>query len=94
LAFALGVISEDEYSDLELLRKIRNDFAHSIEASFGDQSVTSRCQALKHAVPSDSKGVPVPRAQFLTAAACLTLNLVNRPHYVAQERLTHKKWKY
>jgi DNA-binding MltR family transcriptional regulator len=33
-ALALGVISEDEYHDLEIIRVVRNHFAHQLKASF------------------------------------------------------------
>lgn len=33
-AFALGVLSKNEYRECEKLRKIRNIFAHNIHASF------------------------------------------------------------
>jgi mannitol operon repressor len=32
--YALGLITEEEYSDLTLIRRIRNEFAHNIETSF------------------------------------------------------------
>jgi DNA-binding MltR family transcriptional regulator len=41
MAFALGLISEREYQELILIRKVRNDFAHAIETSFSDQSVAA-----------------------------------------------------
>jgi mannitol operon repressor len=94
-ALALGIISTREYDELELLRKIRNLFAHSIEASFRDQAITSRCKALTYAIKTEpDEPRPDARGQFLTSAACLTLNLVNRPHYVSLERLAHHDWQY
>lgn len=49
LARALEWISEEVRSDLDTIRKIRNDFAHSIDynLSFFDDSVKTRCENLK-----------------------------------------------
>lgn len=51
LARALDWISEDAKSDLDVVRGIRNDFAHSFDhnLSFSDQSVSDRCFNLKTA---------------------------------------------
>lgn len=47
LCFALDYISENTYRDLNLVRRIRNHFAHNIEtASFEDPEVHSRCAEL------------------------------------------------
>jgi hypothetical protein len=49
LARALDWISEDARMDLDTIRKIRNDFAHSLDhdLSFDEQSVTARCFNLR-----------------------------------------------
>lgn len=46
LAHALGIISEREYRDLHLIRKVRNDFAHSVSASLFDHSTKARINEL------------------------------------------------
>ena len=47
LAFAIGYIPLNAYSDLNLLRKIRNHFAHSAEqVSFEDGRIRDWCGAL------------------------------------------------
>lgn len=51
MAFALRWIDSDVHYDLNLLRKIRNDFAHSFdhELSFSDDSIASKCRELRTA---------------------------------------------
>lgn len=44
LAFCLGLISSDETNDLDVIRKVRNHFAHSKECSFNDQKVIDLCK--------------------------------------------------
>ena len=73
LAFALGLIGPKTYRDLTLVRKIRNRFAHELEAlSFEDQTVANRCTELHW--PSTlqwydggSKTPAGPRMQYLIA---------------------------
>jgi DNA-binding MltR family transcriptional regulator len=45
--FSLGLIDEVEYHDLQLIRRIRNDFAHSVRTSFRTPEVISRCKLLR-----------------------------------------------
>jgi DNA-binding MltR family transcriptional regulator len=95
--YALGLISEAEHHDLNLLRKIRNDFAHDIHASFDTQSVVDRCKLLKLKAEDYSSeklgNVRIePNGQFQTAAVALIMNFINRPHYVSKERRQAKSW--
>ncbi len=48
VARALAWISDDAYHDLDLIRKIRNEFAHNFDhaLSFQDQSIASMCREL------------------------------------------------
>jgi DNA-binding MltR family transcriptional regulator len=52
LARALNWINDDARHDLDLVRSIRNDFAHSFDhtLTFSDSSVADRCMALKTAL--------------------------------------------
>jgi len=48
LAYLMGILSEDSYSDLKILQKIRNDFAHNLGlSSFDEQSILDRCKNFK-----------------------------------------------
>ncbi|WP_374387933.1 MltR family transcriptional regulator [Sandaracinobacter sp.] len=97
--YTLGLISENEYSDLMLLRRIRNDFAHDMHTSFDTPSVVDRCKLLHHKAhdyTSEKMGDVVvnTKGQFITAATSLVLNLTNRPHYVALKRCGYGNWPY
>lgn len=97
--YALGLVSKDEHDDLHTLRRIRNEFAHNIHASFKTQSIIDRCKLLHFKAhdyhsPEFGEVIVPPSGQFNTAATCLILNFVNRPHYVGQERRTHHPWPY
>ena len=53
-AFALQLIEEEEHRDLTLIRKIRNDFAHKLGASFDDQSISNRVRELSKTTDDDA----------------------------------------
>ena len=89
LAFGRGLVFEREFNEIELIRKIRNEFAHSIDITFEHPGVSSRCKLLYWAINQ----YPSPRDQFIAAAASVVLNLLNRAHYVGQKRLSYQEWK-
>jgi mannitol operon repressor len=94
-AAGLGLISDAEFKECNTLRKIRNKFAHHVRMSFADRSVIDLCGNLSLAPPSYATTVTVGAAgQFSGAATALILNLVNRPHYVAEQRRAAKTWPY
>jgi DNA-binding MltR family transcriptional regulator len=50
LAAALGFVSEDAYHDLEMIRRIRNLFAHDLQVhTFAETEVRNRCLELRFA---------------------------------------------
>lgn len=49
LAYALGIIDKTALNDYEYVHKIRNEFAHSTETSFGDTNVINHVQKLSPA---------------------------------------------
>jgi hypothetical protein len=47
LAYMLGLIAKETYSDLDILRRIRNDFAHNVKIkSFDDESISNRIKSM------------------------------------------------
>ena len=91
-ALALGIMSESEYRDCERLRKIRNEFAHNVHASFEDQKIKDICANLEFSA-KEYGGVGIgARAQFATGATALIVGLTNRTRYVAQQRLKYGDW--
>jgi mannitol operon repressor len=84
--YALGLITEDEYNDLILIRRIRNEFAHHVETSFETPSVVSRCDQLRMKAEDYEDVKFGPSGKFQTAAVAVISNLINRPDYVRRER--------
>ena len=89
-AEALGLISADEFGDLQRIRKVRNEFAHNHRATFSDPGIARLCSALTHSAKDHGDVVVDARGQFTTAAVSLILNFINRPYYVSKKRLTRR----
>lgn len=47
LSQAMGLISDDEYQELNMLRKVRNAFAHQLGVTFRDETICNLCRELK-----------------------------------------------
>jgi hypothetical protein len=97
--YVFGLISQVEYEDLTLIRRIRNDFAHRLDTSFETPIVQTRCKQLKTRIPDHlvKLGAPVPtdaQGHFTTAAVNLILRFVNRPTYVARQQRTFVEWPF
>ena len=54
ICYSLGLISKDMMDDMNIIRKIRNDFAHNHESiSFNDNPISSKCISLKFNIVND-----------------------------------------
>lgn len=86
---ALGVVSDVEAVQCDILRRIRNVFAHQVEVSFKTDKVRDLCNSL--IVPERDKDADA-RRKFISGAMGLLIPLLNRPYEVAKKRLTPGKW--
>jgi mannitol operon repressor len=89
-AHAMGLISEIERRECDLVRKIRNEFAHKVKMSFDDDRVKGLCSALTYSAKPNGDVTGSTRGRFTTAAVALIVNLTNRPHYVGQQALRYQ----
>ena len=85
-------LPKEEYEECNRLKSVRNEFAHHVHQKFGDQKVKDLCANLKFAAQEIPGHPNLPRAQFLTSATALILNLTNRANYVSQKRLLYHAW--
>jgi len=94
LCFALGLIDEFEYQEINLLRKVRNEFAHSKHGTtFQSEKIKSLCANLKSHLPEGSDyPIKDPRFRFTNSVVAMVLRLYYRPEWVTKERRTHKTW--
>lgn len=89
---ALGLISDDEFHDIQLIRKIRNYLAHEMDSDFNSPQVIDRCKLLKLKAHDSGTVVVPPTGQFQTAAVGVLSSLVNRARYVSQRRSSYGNW--
>lgn len=93
-AYALALISEQEFVEIETLRRVRNRFAHAVHISFDAQDIGDLCRNLTFSARGSERERQSSRGLYTTSAAALILHLTNRPVYVAQRRLKVTKWPY
>lgn len=94
MCFALGLIDEYEYTEIGLIRKVRNEFAHAKHGiTFSSPRVQGLCSSLKSDLPQGAEyPLQDPRFRFTNAVVCLALRLYHRPEWVALERRKSKVW--
>src|SRR5690606_18145772 len=87
LAYSLTLINKSELHDAEIIRKIRNDFAHKFELSFSfdDSRVSKQCNNLYFkdvAEYTDSKSIETnPKQFFLNSSLVLIKCWMTRWYY-------------
>lgn len=96
---SLALISIDEFRDIELVRKIRNEFAHSVMCSFDDPIVRDRANLLKvgmvnlDALEEGHKSrVDDPRQRFGMVVTSLVSALYNRANWVREACVKDRVW--
>lgn len=84
LCYALGLITEHEYQQIEKIRKIRNKFGHELYGlSFENEPIRSICQSLKvRKMFTDH-----PRDQFCAASTDLMMAFQIRTPAIANKKL-------
>jgi hypothetical protein len=92
--YALGLISEVEYKECDIFRRVRNRFAHEIHIAFEDQTLSDLSKNLLLAAQDYGDVVVGTRGRFTTSGTALILHLVNRPHYVSLARCKCTDWRH
>lgn len=96
--YSFGLVDADEFHDLNLIRKIRNEFAHRVGVSFDTDRVRDLCNNFKLDVQpyydEESFPEPVPtQTRFTAPAMSLILSMWHRRKEVQEIRLKPLKWK-
>jgi mannitol operon repressor len=92
--YSLGLIDDHEYAEIELIRKIRNEFAHAKHGmSFRTEKIKGFCSTLRSDLP-EGGGYPTKdaRFRFTNAVVSIVTLLYYRPDCVALERRKSKTW--
>lgn len=89
-AYALGLISQNEFHDLSLIVKIRNLFLNQLnDTIFTDDDIRQTCSRLK--IPREvlhPEETPTPRRLFVFATALLVGQLSLRAEQAERDRRT------
>lgn len=93
LCGALGLIDNFEEHECNIIRKVRNVFAHSIAGTrFHHPKVSSLCSSLRSDYPRGSQADPAARNLFFNAVSLLSSQLLHRPKWVHLEQRREKLW--
>lgn len=92
-SYALGLLREKEYKDLEIIRRIRNKFAHSMKhLSFEQGAIRDQCLALK--IAEDVIKGPLSKANFSDCARLrfiITVGVIgNFLSYRTEHEINHR----
>ena len=89
IAYSLGLITKRQHSDLDQLRRIRNEFAHSWETIFNDQKIISHIKAL-HFSGLHEEFPTSPMEKVKTSLGTLLLEFRAITHQIKQRGISSK----
>jgi hypothetical protein len=92
-SFALGLITELEFREAEIIRRVRNEFAHSVHGvAFSSQRISDLCCNLKANTPDGARFNGNPRQLFINSVILLSLALWYRPEHTAAIKARAQSW--
>lgn len=95
MAYCVGLLTDLEYSECNMIRKIRNEFAHKVHGlTFQDDRVRALCNKLLANTPDGKRFGGDPRQLFINSVILTSLALWYRPEYNEGNRAKLKQWKY
>ncbi len=92
--FALGLIDKHERGECDLIRKVRNEFAHQAHGlTFDDPKIMTLCDKLQSDLPGGREAhAGKPRFVFINAVILTVMRLTYRAERVAAERRETRTW--
>lgn len=92
-ALALGLIQHNEYEEITIIRKIRNEFGHDWQpVSFEESIVAELCAKLPWSGPLEFKTSSSLRSRFNFAVCALLTDLLWRVRLVEKEKRITREW--
>lgn len=92
-AAALGLIQDNEFKEITLIRKIRNEFGHGWEPlSFDAENIAVHARKLPWRGPAEYEATSSIRSRFNAAVALLLTDLMWRVQLVSSERRLSRTW--
>lgn len=96
-SYCLGLVTELEHGELQIIRKVRNEFAHQTHGlTFLNEKVASLCGNLHDRMPdAKQKGIErTVRTRFIDAVIFTSLALWYRPQHAADLKARQRQWPY
>lgn len=96
-SYCLGLITDLEHKELQLIRKVRNEFAHHVHGlSFKDDAITSLCNNFYVRIPdAKEKGIlRDSRARYIDSVIFTSLALWYRPQHAGKYKAEQREWPY
>lgn len=91
--YSLGLIEKNEFEELNIIRKVRNEFAHDWnEANFETKKVAELVEKLPYGGPEEYEDKSDLRMKFITAVIILLVDLLWRARLVKKEKRKTKSW--
>ncbi|WP_233959929.1 MltR family transcriptional regulator [Pectobacterium versatile] len=88
---ALGLIMDHEFNEIDLIRKIRNEFGHGWkDISFESPKIKKSLDKLPWLGPDDV--IKSPKSKFSFAVSIILVDLLYRARLVRKERLSPRIW--
>tara|TARA_B100000929_G_C15469075_1_gene407231 strand:- start:351 stop:857 length:507 start_codon:yes stop_codon:yes gene_type:complete len=95
MAYCLGLITELEFKECELIRRVRNEFAHQVHGlTFADNKINDLCKNLRANTPDGARFDGNTRQLFINSVILVSLALWYRPEYNKPNRAKHRDWSY
>lgn len=97
MSYCLSLITDFEHRELQLIRKIRNEFAHQTHGlTFQNEKVVSLCGNLHDRMPdAKEKGIErTIRTKFIDAVLFTSLALWYRPQHAIYLKAKQRQWPY
>lgn len=95
-AYCLGLITELEFKECEIIRHVRNEFGHKLHGlSFKNEKVHDLCNNLKAKTPDGKKRFSGDARQlYINSVIHTSLSLWYRPEYNEPYKAKTKEWVY
>lgn len=95
--YCIGLITDLEHKELQLIRKIRNEFAHHTHGlTFQAEKVAALCGQLHDRMP-DAKEKNIERtvrAKYIDAVIFTSMALWYRPQHAGKYKVGQREWPY
>src|SRR5256714_14391096 len=77
VAYCMGLLGADVYSDINLIREIRNDFAHRQPTNFEQSDIHTKCNKLRCVAPMLHEIEPcTTRERFIASVVVIANHLI------------------